>query len=227
MISDVQQTGCELPGRSYYFRNDPFSKKIRESDVQYIHKLLTLSNALLNVTTEMPDAEDVLSLETQLAVSHRNPSQLRDAELNSNQYIRSELEYRMPHLDWNVLLSLLTIDNPNIDIEHPDYYLSLDKLIVSQPSKICKNKVRFTLLNRMAKYLHGEFFRAKFELYDQLISGQKEEQPRWLTIVDFIDEYIGETLGQLFVERYFSSVSKEHLQTLVDRYATLPSTLLI
>ena len=164
----------------------------------------------------MQDAEDVLSLETQLAVSHRNPSQLRDVELNSNQYIRSELEHLMPHLDWNNLLSLLTIDNPNIDIEHPDYYLLLDKLIVSQPLKIWKNKVRFTLLHRMSKCLSGEFFRANFELFDQLISGQREEKPRWLTIVDSIDTYIGETLGQLFVERYFSSASKKHVNALVE-----------
>ena len=164
----------------------------------------------------MEDAEDVLSLETQLAVSFRAPSQLRDVELSFNLYNRSELEDQMPRLNWNGLLSLLTIDSPTIIIEHPDYYLLLDKLLVTESLQVWKNKVRFTILNKMAQYLSGDFARTYFELFDQLINGQKQQKPRWLTIVKFIDKYIGEPLGRLFVDRHFPSASKGLINVLVE-----------
>ncbi|CAF4449469.1 unnamed protein product, partial [Adineta steineri] len=142
---------------NYYFRNDANSKKIRRHYITYIDRLLTLSNDILNVTTDSTDAEDIFSLETQLVVSHRTPYELRDAELNYNKYTITQLNDMMPNLGWYKILSILRIENETVIMTQPDYYRLLDKLIVSESLDIWKNKIRFTILHEMSKYLNKDF----------------------------------------------------------------------
>ncbi|UJR10516.1 hypothetical protein I4U23_014719 [Adineta vaga] len=217
-----KQTGIELPERDYYFRNDPFSKRIRTQYLHYIDRLLTLSNDIIDSKTTLIDAEDILSLETQLAVSHRIPRELRDVELNSKHYHINELDQMMPNLNWHEILSILTIENQTVIMAQPDYYLLLDKLIVRQPLNIWKNKIRFTILHELARYLNKDFVDEHFHMYDHLIHGQHLDKPRWTKLIEEIDRYLGDLLGQLYISRYFSSESKQRtillVKNLIDIY---------
>ncbi len=190
--------------------------------VYYIDRLLNLSNSILNVTTNLIDAEDILSLENQLAVSHRTISELRDPELNYNKYTVNQLDIMMPNLDWHRILSILTIKNQTILMAQPDYYQVLDQLLISQPLNIWKNKIRFTLLHEMSIYLNKDFIQAHFHMFNHLIYGQREDKPRWMKIIEEIDRYLGELLGELFISRYFSFESKKRtidlVKNLIDVY---------
>ncbi len=177
--------------------------------IDYIDRLLNLTNSILNLTTSRIDAEDILSLESQLAVSHRAAYELRDPELNYNKYDVNQLDQMMPNLDWHQILSILTIKNQTVLMAQPDYYRLLDKLIVSQPLNIWKNKIRFTILHEMSLYLNEDFVQARFHMFDQIIHGQREDKTRWMKIIEEINKNLGELLGQLFVARYFSYRAKE------------------
>ncbi|CAF1081907.1 unnamed protein product [Didymodactylos carnosus] len=72
-IANFQQIGIDLPERDYYFRNDPVSKNIREKYLVYIKQILKLINLTGNVLNISQIADDILTLETQIAVSHRTP----------------------------------------------------------------------------------------------------------------------------------------------------------
>lgn len=177
--------------------------------IDYIDRLLNLTNSILNLTTSRIDAEDILSLESQLAVSHRAAYELRDPELNYNKYDVNQLDQMMPNLDWHQILSILTIKNQTVLMAQPDYYRLLDKLIVSQPLNIWKNKIRFTILHEMSLYLNEDFVQARFHMFDQIIHGQREDKTRWMKIIEEINKNLGELLGQLFVARHFSYRAKE------------------
>ncbi len=175
-----------------------------------------MTNSLLNLTTNLIDAEDVLTLETQLAVSHRTPLDLRDPEKNYNKYTVIELDRMMPNLDWHRLLNVLLIKNTTILMQQPDYYQLLDKLIVSQSLNVWKNKIRFTILHEMSKYLNKDFVQARFNMFDYLIFGRLEDKPRWMKIIEDINNYISELLGQLYVYRYFSYEAKQRTLNLTN-----------
>jgi len=171
---------------------------------------------LLNKTTNLIDAEDVLTLETQLAVSHRTPSELRDPEKNYNKYTVIEIDRMMPNLGWRRLLNVLDITNTTIIMQQPDYYQLLDKLIVSQSLDVWKNKIRFTILHKMSNYLNKDFVNAHFNMFDRLIFGRLVDKPRWIKIVEDINKYIGELLGQLYVGQYFSYEAKQRTVNLTN-----------
>jgi len=121
----------------------------------------------------------------------------------------------MPNLDWYRIFSILKIRNQTVIMSQPDYYRLLNKLIISQPLNIWKNKIRFTILHEMSKYLNKDFVQARFYMFNHLIYGQREDKARWMKIIEEIDQHIGELLGQLYISHYFSYQSKERTIDLV------------
>jgi putative endopeptidase len=115
----------------------------------------------------------------------------------------------MPNLGWHRILNILSITNTTIIMSQPDYYQLLDKLIVSQPLNIWKNKIRFTILHEVANYLNKDFVQARFHMFDHIIHGQLVDKPRWMKIIDDMNKYIGELLGELYVSRYFPDYAKQ------------------
>ncbi len=127
-----------------------------------------------------------------------------------------ELDSLMPNLDWYRLLNILEITNTTILIQQPDYYQLLDKLIVSQSLNVWKNKIRFTILHEMSQYLNQDFVQARFELFDRVIFGRLMDKPRWMKIIEDINQYIGELLGQLYVYEYFPYQAKQRMLILTN-----------
>lgn len=115
----------------------------------------------------------------------------------------------MPHLDWYRILSVLNIRNHTVLMGQPDYYLLLDKLIVSQPLHIWKNHIRFVILHDMSIYLSKDYVQARFHMFDYLMQGQREDKVRWMKLIESINRHLGDLLGQLFVSKYFSLRAKE------------------
>lgn len=127
----------------------------------------------------------------------------------------------MPNLDWYRILSVLNIRNQTILMAQPDYYRLLDKLIVSQPLNIWKNKIRYTILHEMSTYLSKDYVQARFRMFDQLIQGQREDKVRWMKMIEVINQNLGDLLGQLFVSRYFSFRAKERTMDLMKNFISI------
>ena len=183
---------------------------------------MNLSNPILNLQTNRTDAEDIFSLETRLAVSHRASDELRDARTNYNKYTVERLHEMMPHLGWHRILEVLGIRNETIIMAQPDYYLLLDELIVSQPLNVWKNKIRYAILDQMSVYLSKDYVQARFQMFNSLIRGQEEDKVRWMKLIEEINRNLGDLLGQLFVSRYFTVQSKTRtidlIQNLISAY---------
>ncbi|CAF0777014.1 unnamed protein product [Adineta ricciae] len=217
-----KQSGLILPERDYYFRNDPFSKNIRLLYRDYIHQLFNLTNHLFKSRTTLIDAEDVLTLETQLAVSHYTPAQLRIPAKNYNKLTIDQLEQMMPNLGWRRILKILQVHNDTVVVAQLDYYQSLDKLLVSQQLNIWKNKIRFSILHYMAPYLSKDFSNARYHMLQYSLYGRQQKAAQWTVIIDDINENCGDLLGQLYVYRHFSVEAKERMlnltQHIIDVY---------
>src|SRR4030095_7706616 len=54
------------------------------------------------------------------------------------------------------------------------------------------------------------------EYYKKTLSGQQQIKPRWENVYGVIDESMGEALGQLYVQKYFSEDEKRRITELVN-----------
>jgi putative endopeptidase len=59
-----------------------------------------------------------------------------------------------------------------------------------------------------APFLSSAFVRANFDFYRKYLRGVAEMQPRWKRCVQYVDNDLGEALGQVFVQKTFDPATK-------------------
>jgi endothelin-converting enzyme/putative endopeptidase len=67
-----------------------------------------------------------------------------------------------------------------------------------------KAYLRFHVANSRAPYLSSECVNEDFAFYRRYLRGVNELQPRWKRCVQYIDDELGEGLGQAYVRKTFS-----------------------
>ena len=76
--------------------------------------------------------------------------------------------------------------------------------------------MHWQLINATAAYLSSNVDKQDFAFFETVLRGTKEMKPRWKRALDKTDGSLGEPLGKLFVEKYFSADAKAKVNTLVD-----------
>jgi putative endopeptidase len=213
-IAHFDQAGLGLPNRDYYFNTDSATVKIRTGYLKYIAKLLTLAGVDGKVADKK--AADILKLETLIAKSHLTPTELRDPVKNYNKFTVTDLQKQLPDIDLKDIFKRMDLNADTVLVGQPNYFKALDALLKSQPIDLWKDKATFTALNDAAPALSKSFRDAHFEFHGKLLSGQKQPQERWKTIVESVDGGLGELLGQLYVAKYFTADAKDRMLKLVN-----------
>ncbi|WP_266363952.1 M13 family metallopeptidase [Tellurirhabdus rosea] len=207
------QAGLSLPERDYYFKNDEETKKVRTAFVAYITKLFTLTG--VDSVTARKKADGILAFETALAQSHKPAADLRDPIQNYNKFTVADLNKQTPNIDWKTFLNTMTVGTDTVLVAQPAYYQALSRLLTSTPIDVIKDKLAFSYIDENANLLSKAFVQTRFDFAGKILNGQQQLSDRWKRMADNTDSYLGELLGQLWVEQYFTPEAKERMQTLV------------
>jgi len=213
-ISHFDQTGITLPDKDYYFKTDSASKKIRVEYVKYIAKLFALTGT--DTATATKKANNILELETEIAQSHLSPVELRDPVKNYNKFAVTDFQKQVPDIDLSGVFKRMGLKTDTILVGQPLYYKALDSLLKTRPIEIWKDKALFGALNDAATSLSKSFRDAHFDFYGKVLNGQKQQKERWKLMVYDVDGGLGELLGQLYVEKYFTPDAKQRMLDLVN-----------
>ena len=84
-----------------------------------------------------------------------------------------------------------------------------------RPLRNLRTYMRWNILKGSAPYLSDAFVKQNFA-FSRVLTGQKEQTPRWQRISGLIDGSLGDLLGQLYVQKYFKPEAKQRMLTLVD-----------
>jgi putative endopeptidase len=225
-IGIFSQSGLGLPDRDYYLGQDAKLSGARAAYVTYIERVLTLAG--------QPDpagsARRILALETRLAESHWDRAKNRDRDLMYNKYALADLSKLSSSLDWTRFLSVAGADAgilnqeeraagiPSVEaviISQPDYVQALDRALVETPLEDWRTYLRFKVLSAYAPRLSRSFVDASFDLYGRTLSGTQENRPRWKRGISAVEGALGEAVGRLYVEQYFSQDAKARMDALV------------
>jgi len=208
------QTELNLPNRDYYFKTDSASVSIRAEFVKYIAKLFTLTG--VDAATAAQKADGVLKLETTIAQASLAPVDLRDPVRNYNKFSVADLQKQMPDINLADAFARLGIKTDSVLVGQPGYYKALDSLLKATPIAIWKDKIIFDELSGAAPLLSKGFRDADFYFTDVVLNGQKVQKERWKLIASNVDGGLGELLGQLYVEKYFTPEAKQRMLDLVN-----------
>ena len=213
-MAQFAQTGLGLPNRDYYFNNDDATKKIRAAYITYITKLFTLTGT--DAATAAKNADAIMKLETEIAKSHSTPVELRDPVKNYNKFTVDQIQKQVPDIDLKDVFKRMGVSTDTVLVGQPKYYAALNNLLKTQPIDVWKNKLTFTALSNAASYLSKDFRDAKFNFYNKELNGQKAQKERWKQMASEVDAGLGELLGQLYAEKYFTADAKKRMLDLVN-----------
>ncbi|MDB5109771.1 MAG: peptidase [Mucilaginibacter sp.] len=208
------QSSLTLPEKGYYLKTDSASKKIRDEYVKYIAKLFTLTG--VDAKTAAAKADGILKLETEIAKSHLTPTELRDPVKNYNKFTVTDLQKQLPDIDLKDVFKRMDLKVDTILVGQPGYYKALNNLLKTEPIAVWKDKATFGALDGAATSLSKKFRIAHFDFYGKVLNGQKQQKERWKLISQRVDSGLGELLGQVYVEKYFTPEAKKRMLDLVN-----------
>ncbi|MDB5010842.1 MAG: peptidase, partial [Mucilaginibacter sp.] len=208
------QSSLTLPEKGYYLKTDSASKKIRDEYVKYIAKLFTLTG--VDAKTAAAKADGILKLETEIAKSHLTPTELRDPVKNYNKFTVTDLQKQLPDIDLKDVFKRMDLKVDTILVGQPGYYKALNNLLKTEPIAVWKDKATFGALDGAATSLSKKFRIAHFDFYGKVLNGQKQQKERWKLISQRVDGGLGELLGQVYVEKYFTPEAKKRMLDLVN-----------
>lgn len=212
------QGGMGLPEKSYYFDNDEKAKKIRGQYVEYMSKLFELSGA--SKAESKIKADNILELETAMAKGARTATENRNIMKLLNFFTTEKLSSRYPLIHFADIFQKLNIQAGKILVAQPEFFDTLNNLLASKPLATWKDYLKIKLLSESAPYLSTPFVRANFSFYGTALGGQKEMKPRGESVINNTDATLGEILGKVYVEKYFTADAKKRIDDLVQNVIT-------
>jgi putative endopeptidase len=211
----ISQGGLGLPNRDYYFNNDARTVNIRKEYVSHLSKMMQLLGESPAVAATHSDI--IMRIETALAKSSRKLEDLRDPYRNYNKMTVDGLNKLSPSMRWGDLLVAAGITGPDsVIVGQPEFVTELEHSMKNVSIEDWKVYLRWHLINTFADKLSTPFDNQDFAFYGTVLEGKSEQRARWKRVIDAIEGQMGELLGQLYVEKYFSPVTKKRYENLVD-----------
>jgi putative endopeptidase len=209
------QSGLGLPNRDYYFDTDKRSVDIRNAYVPHVTRMFELIGD--DSTKAKAEAHTVMAIETDLAKASRKLEALRDPQKNYNAMPLAGLTKLTPTIAWKDFLATGHITGiDTVIVGQPEFFQQLEKSLRGRSLDDWKAYCRWHLATAYAEEAGGAYEKENFHFFGTIMNGTAEERPRWKRMLDQEEGYLGDALGQLYVQRYFSPQAKARYETLTD-----------
>lgn len=213
-LPQLAQGGTSLPDRDYYLKNDSRSLKIRDAYLDNLVKMFGLIGE--EPTQASQDADVILRLETALAKAQMPRVEMRDPYKTYNKFTVAAFSKQTPDINWaDHLTKLGAKGQDTVLVQSPAFFRSLDSLVMATPIEDLRTYMRWNIVKSAAPYLSEAFVSQNFA-FSRVLTGQKEQTPRWQRVSSLIDGSLSDLLGQLYVQTYFKPEAKQRMLTLVD-----------
>ncbi len=218
MIAAVRQGGLGLPDRDYYTKDDPKSKEIRERYLQHVQKMFELIGDSPQAARKQADT--VMQIETALAKASLTRVERRDPYKVTHKMKVADLKQLAPNFDWTAYFASSQVPAFDVlNVQAPEFLKALNSQLAAVSLADWKNYMRFHLANSRAPFLSSAFVNENFEFYRKYLHGAAELQPRWKRCVEYVDDQLGEALGQEYVRQTFPQELKAatlHMTQLIE-----------
>jgi putative endopeptidase len=216
-VVSISQSGLGLPDRDYYLKSEAVYSDMRAKYQAHIERLLTLAGDI----DASAEATSILQLETQIAAVQWPAAKRRDRDLTYNLRTHSELNDLEPGFAWQEFLGAAGVDNQmNYVVREVDAITASAALFDEVPVERWQSYLRYHYLVTVANVLPKPIDDETFDFYGRILNGQKEQRERWKRAVSAVNADLGEAVGQIYVEHYFSPAARAQALALVENLRT-------
>jgi len=206
-IAFASSGGLGLPDRDYYFKTDDRSVEIRAKYLAHVARMFALLGD--DAAAANTEADTVMAIETELARASLTRVEKRDPHKLFHKMAVGQFEKSAPAFRWKEYFDGLGIAAPPVvNVTEPLFYKTVDTLLKTRSLADWKTYLRWTLVAAKAPYLSSPFVKEDYEFNRAYLRGTKELAPRWKRCIEWLDDDLGEAIGEVFVKRTFSAETK-------------------
>jgi putative endopeptidase len=217
-IVSIGQGGLGLGTRDYYLSDDAQNKRVLEAYKIYLKKLFTMTGA--DEATAEKKMQAVINIETEIAKASYDQVKLRDIDANYHKMSYNELVTTFPGIDWgNIFLASGFPAFQYVDVGQPEPIHEVEKILANTSLDDLKTYAEIKVISGASSQLSDDFRKASFE-FNSVLTGVKQDRPRWKRAVSLVSGTLGEAIGKLYVEKYFPESSKQRMLQLVHNLQT-------
>jgi endothelin-converting enzyme/putative endopeptidase len=216
VIAEVDQGGLGLPDRDFYLQMDPKTLTLRKQYVAHVRRMFELLGD--DSHTAGREARSVVRIETALAKGSLSRVDRRDPQKVYHKMDLTELQRLSPLFAWNAYFAKTGVPAPaSLNVTTPDFFRTMNTELKKENLKKWKAYLRWHLLHANAPFLSQPFVDAGFDFYGKTLAGAQRILPRWKRCVSYVDDDLGEALGQAYVERAFPPEAKQRALRMVKQ----------
>ncbi len=213
-VFDISQGGLGMPDRDYYLQDETRLKSVRDKYLAHIQTMFELGGS----RTAAQDARNILQLETALARAQWSRVENRDPVKTYNRYDLDKLQALAAQFNWPDYLQAAGVQGKTtyLIVSQPSYFTNLGQLIQETPLSTWKTYLRWHVLSDSAPYLSQAYVDEHFSFYGTTLRGIEQNRLRWKRGISLVESCLGESLGKLYVEKYFPPQAKHRIDELVS-----------
>ncbi len=204
-----------LPDRAYYTNTDEKSKKTRQQYTNHITRIFQLWGD--DEATAKNKAEKILALETKLAEPRFTKEERRDVRKQNNPRSIEEIAQLTPAINWKQWIGTLPVKKEvdTITVTQLNYMKALQEILTHTDIEDLKTLMAWATLNSAASDLTPELEKANWDFYSNTLNGTPKQRPADERALATVNKYIGEALGEIYVDKVFPPEAKETAESMV------------
>ena len=206
------QGGLQLPDREYYLGDNEHARNLRAQYQSHISAILKLAG----FTDTDARATRILELEHSIAQIHRSLADNEDIHTANNTWTQADFSAKAPGLDWAEYFRGAGISQQgSFIVWQPEAFKGESALVTSTSLDTWKDWLSFHLIEAYGGVLPKALADERFAFVGKVLSGTTQQRPRWQRGVFVVDGLLGDAVGEIYAQRYFSPEAKAQAQAMV------------
>ena len=206
------QGGLQLPDRQYYLSDSDRMRDIRAKYQAHVSAMLKLAG----FSDSDARAQRIIELEHAIAEKHLSLTENEDIQKANNPWKQSDFATKAPGLDWAEYFRGAGLSNQaSFIVWQPSAFIGESALVASTPLDTWKDWLAFHMVEAHAAVLPKALAEERFAFVGKTLSGTPQQRPRWQRGVALVNVLLGDAVGKVFAQRYFSPEAKAQVEGMV------------
>ena len=206
------QGGLQLPDREYYTQDSEHMKQVREKYQTHVSAMLKLAG----FTDTDARAERIVALEHAIAEKHLTLAENDDIHKANNTWTQADFKSKAPGLDWAEYFRGAGLSKQaSFIVWQPTAFAGESALVESTPLDTWKDWLAYHSIEEYAPVLSKPLADENYAFFGGVLQGTTQQRPRWQRGVFVVNRYLGDDVGKIYAQRYFSPEAKAEAQAMV------------
>lgn len=212
------QGGLAMPSRDYYLADSPHMREVRAKYQAHVAKMFELAG----FDDSAARATRVVDLEHSIAEKQLSLAENEDVHKANNPWTQADFSTKAPGLDWSEYFAGAGLQQQkNFIVWEPTAFAGESALVASAPLDSWKDWLAYHSIEEYSPVLTKNLADEHFAFFGETLTGAKAQRPRWQRAVMLVNQFLGDAVGQLYANRYFSPEAKATMQQMVANEITV------